>query len=175
VSRPAAQPFAVALLAAFFLVAHAAFIRSDIFLRNAALFADDAFFFTVFVFVFVFVGVTFGVAATGAAAAAAFAALIAAHRALVAATIALRPTALSLRFAAGFGAGASSASRMGARTVEPWRASIAFVNLSFSGEQIFMWLSLRPRSTSSRKAASAPLSVRIGGCATNMARNCANS
>ena len=172
-SRPAAQPFAVALPAAFFLVAHAAFIRSDIFLRNAALFADDAFFFTVFVFVFV--GVTFGVAATGAAAAAAFAALIAAHRALVAATIALRPTALSLRFAAGFGAGASSASRMGARTVEPWRASIAFVNLSFSGEQIFMWLSLRPRSTSSRKAASAPLSVRIGGCATNMARNCANS
>ena len=172
-SRPAAQPFAVALLAAFFLVAHAAFIRSDIFLRNAALFADDAFFFTVFVFVFV--GVTFGVAATGAAAAATFAALIAAHRALVAATIALRPTALSLRFAAGFGACASSASRMGARTVEPWRASIAFVNLSFSGEQIFMWLSLRPRSTSSRKAASAPLSVRIGGCATNMARNCANS
>jgi hypothetical protein len=88
-------------VAFFFLAAHAAFIRSDIFLRNAALFAGAA---LCFAAAGPFAGVALGAPATGTgAAAAAFAALTAAQRFFVAAIIALLPAALIFRFAGPLG------------------------------------------------------------------------
>jgi hypothetical protein len=134
-----------AFVAFFFLAAHAAFIRSDIFLRNAALFAGAALSFAA---AGAFGGAAFGAVATGAgAAAAAFAALIAAQRFFVPSIIARLPAALSTRLAGTVGPAVSSGFESGSTDggaafrpgpgglpirFGPSRASIAFVNLSLS-------------------------------------------
>ena len=86
----------------FFLAAHAAFIRSDIFLRNAAFCAGEDFFLACLATAGAFAGAILGVSAADGAAS--FPALTAAQRFFVAAIIALLPTALSLRFTGGLGA-----------------------------------------------------------------------
>jgi len=112
-------------------------------LRNAAFFAGDD---LCFAAAGAFGGAAFGAAATGAgAAAAAFAALIAAQHFFVAAIIARLPAALILRFGGILGptlAGGFETCSTDGRTAfrpgpgglplrfGPWRASIAFVNLS---------------------------------------------
>jgi len=123
-------PFAAAF---FFLAAHAAFIRSDIFFRNAMLFAADV---SRLAAAGALAGAALSSTATGAGAA--FAALIAAQRFFVAAIIALLPAALSFRFAGaagttgGAGFGACSTGSGASDVVGPWRASIAASSLSRS-------------------------------------------